>query len=406
MKLTRSNQAEVQTERGFVTTLLAKIEFDSTDLTERLVEHPNLYGTEEFVKMVVTTDISEGSIGSTLTIIRKEKDSEGNERAQHYTYPVFVDDSGAIHVNQELCLEDTALALFVPFMSEWLMELVELAKENLAKSLSESTSLSKSESVSNSLSVSHSESLSQSVSESLSLVDSQSTSFSTMTSNSLVDYSNQLNQSLSTHQASVSTSVSESLSALESEAYHSTSVSLSELASLETSLHQDSLSAVSSLVDSQYQSIESLALKLEPIRLSYELGELDTGDLVEGLGQDVDLEDLQDEITDVIESGGTSLDYSSEATEILTEITFERSQDWSNEIELTSTSSVSQQNRKKPKKRGLFKRLFSHKDRQYEELVKSVVQDQLTAAQKKAESNSVEEIHLANGSIKVKLPNK
>ena len=227
-----------------------------------------------------------------------------------------------------------------------------------------------------------------------------------MTSNSLVDYSNQLNQSLSTHQASVSTSVSESLSALESEAYHSTSVSLSELASLETSLHQDSLSAVSSLVDSQYQSIESLALKLEPIRLSYELGELDTGDLVEGLGQDVDLEDLQDEITDVIESGGTSLDYSSEATEILTEITFERSQDWSNEIELTSTSSVSQQNRKKPKKRGLFKRLFSHKDRQYEELVKSVVQDQLTAAQKKAESNSVEEIHLANGSIKVKLPNK
>lgn len=405
MKLTRSNQAEVQTERGFVTTLLAKIEFDSTDLTERLVEHPNLYGTEEFVKMVVTTDISEGSIGSTLTIIRKEKDSEGNERAQHYTYPVFVDDSGAIHVNQELCLEDTALALFVPFMSEWLMELVELAKENLAKSLSESTSLSKSESVSNSLSVSHSESLSQSVSDSLSLVDSQSTSFSTMTSNSLVDYSNQLNQSLSTHQASVSTSVSESLSALESEAYHSTSVSLSELASLETSLHQDSLSAVSSLVDSQYQSIESLALKLESIRLSYELGELDTGDLVEGLGQDVELEDLQDEITDVIESGGTSLDYASEATEVLTEITFERSHDWSNELTPTSTA-VSPQTQEKPKKRGFFKRLFSRKDKQYEDLVKSVVQDQLTATQKKAESVSVDEVHLANGSIKIYLPNK
>lgn len=405
MKIIRSNQAEVQTGQGFVTTLLAKVEFDSTDLTERLVEHPNLYGTEEFVKVVVTTDISEGSVGSTLTIIRKEKDSEGVERAQHYTYPVFVDDTGAIHVNQELCLEDTALVLFVPFMSEWLIELVALAKENLAKSLSESTSLSESESISNSLSVSHSESLSQSISESLSTVDSQSTSFSAMTSNSLVDYSNQLEQSLSTHQASVSTSVSESLSALESEAYHSTSVSLSELANQELHSHSESLSAVSSLVDSQYQSIESLALKLEPIRLSYELGELDTGDLVEGLGQDVDLEDLQDEITDVIESGGTSLDYASEATEVLTEITFERSQDWSNEVVPTSTA-VSPQTQEKPKKRGFFKRLFSRKDKQYEDLVKSVVQDQLSAAQKKAESISVDEVHLANGSIKIDLPNK
>lgn len=405
MKIIRSNQAEVQTEQGFVTTLLAKVEFDSTDLTERLVEHPNLYGTEEFVKVVVTTDVSEGSVGSTLTIIRKEKDSEGIERAQHYTYPVFVDDSGAIHVNQELCLEDTALVLFVPFMSEWLIELVALAKENLAKSLSESTSLSESESISNSLSVSHSESLSQSISESLSAVDSQSTSFSTMTSNSLVDYSNQLEQSLSTHQASVSTSVSESLSALECEAYHSTSVSLSELADQELHSHSESLSAVSSLVDSQYQSIESLALKLEPIRLSYELGELDTGDLVEGLGQDVDLEDLQDEITDVIESGGTSLDYASEATEVLTEITFERSQDWSNEVVPTSNAE-SPKTQEKPKKRGFFKRLFSRKDKQYEDLVKSVVQDQLTAAQKKAESVSVDEVHLANGSIKIELPNK
>lgn len=405
MKIIRSNQAEVQTEQGFVTTLLAKVEFDSTDLTERLVEHPNLYGTEEFVKVVVTTDVSEGSVGSTLTIIRKEKDSEGIERAQHYTYPVFVDDSGAIHVNQELCLEDTALALFVPFMSEWLMELVTLAKENLAKSLSESTSLSESESISNSLSVSHSESISQSVSESLSLVDSQSTSFSTMTSNSLVDYSNQLEQSLLTHQASVSTSVSESLSALESEVYHSTSVSLSELADQELHSHSESLSAVSSLVGSQYQSIESLALKLEPIRLSYELGELATGDLVEGLGQDVDLEDLQDEITDVIESGGNSLDYASEATEVLTEITFERSQDWSNEVTPNPTT-VSPQTQEKPKKRGFFKRLFSRKDKQYEELVKTVVQDQLTAAQKKAESVSVDEVHLANGSIKIELPNK
>lgn len=405
MKIIRSNQAEVQTEQGFVTTLLAKVEFDSTDLTERLVEHPNLYGTEDFVKVVVTTDVSEGSVGSTLTIIRKEKDSEGIERAQHYTYPVFVDDTGAIHINQELCLEDTALVLFIPFMSEWLIELVALAKENLAKSLSESTSLSESESISNSLSVSHSESLSQSISESLSAVDSQSTSFSTMTSNSLVDYSNQLEQSLSTHQASVSTSVSESLSVLECEAYHSTSVSLSELADQELHSHSESLSAVSSLVDSQYQSIESLALKLEPIRLSYELGELDTGDLVEGLGQDVDLEDLQDEITDVIESGGTSLDYASEATEVLTEITFERSQDWSNEVVPTSNA-VSPQTQEKPKKRGFFKRLFSRKDKQYEDLVKSVVQDQLTAAQKKAESVSVDEVHLANGSIKIELPNK
>lgn len=242
-------------------------------------------------------------------------------------------------------------------MSEWLIELVALAKENLAKSLSESTSLSESESISNSLSVSHSESLSQSISESLSAVDSQSTSFSTMTSNSLVDYSNQLEQSLSTHQASVSTSVSESLSVLESEAYHSTSVSLSELADPELYSNSESLSAVSSLVDSHYQSIESLALKLEPIRLSYDLGELDTGDLVEGLGQDVDLEDLQDEITDVIESGGTSLDYTSEATEVLTEITFERSQDWSNEVVPTSTA-VSPQPQEKPKNVGSLNDCF------------------------------------------------
>ena len=405
MKLIRSNQAEVQTENGFVTTLLAKVEFESDDVTERLVEHPNLYGNEEFVKVVVTTDVTEGSVGSTLTIIRKEKDSEGIERAQHYTHPIFVDDDGVIHLDQELYFEDTALALLVPFMSEWLQELVALAKENLVKLLSESASISDSESVSHSLSVSHSESESISISESLSAVESQSTSFSEMTSNSLVDYSNQLNQSLSTHQASVSTSVSESLSALESEVYASTSVSLSELASLETSLHQDSLSAVSSLVDSQYQSIESLALKLEPVRLSYELGELDTGDLVEGMGQDIDLEDLQDEITEVVELGGTSLDYSSEATDVLTELSFERSQEWSNEVVPTSNA-VSPQTQEKPKKRGFFKRLFSRKDKQYDELVKSVVQDQLTAAQKKAESVSVDEVHLANGSIKIDLPNK
>ena len=405
MKLTRSNQAEIQNEQGFVTTLLAKVEFESEDLTERLVEHPNLYGNEEFVKVVVTTNTEEGSVGSTLTIIRRERDSDGVERTQPYTRPIFIDSEGVIHLDPELYFEDTALSLLVPFMSEWLQELVTLAKANLSKSLSESASTSESLSISNSLSVSHSESLSQSISESLSTVDSQSTSFSAMTSNSLVDYSNQLEQSLSTHQASVSTSVSESLSALESEAYHSTSVSLSELANQELHSHSESLSAVSSLVDSQYQSIESLALKLEPIRLSYELGELDTGDLVEGLGQDVDLEDLQDEITDVIESGGTSLDYASEATEVLTEITFERSQDWSNEVVPTSTA-VSPQTQEKPKKRGFFKRLFSRKDKQYEDLVKSVVQDQLSAAQKKAESISVDEVHLANGSIKIDLPNK
>ena len=114
---------------------------------------------------------------------------------------------------------------------------------------------------------------------------------------------------------------------------------------------------------------------------------------------------MQDEITDVIESGGTSLDYASEATEVLTEITFERSQDWSNELEPTPTA-VSPQTQEKPKKRGFFKRLFSRKDKQYEDLVKSVVQDQLTAAQKKAESVSVDEVHLANGSIKIEIPNK
>ena len=405
MKLIRSNQAEVQTDNGFVTTLLAKVVFESEDVTERLVEHPNLYGNEEFVKVVVTANVTEGSVGSTLTIIRRERDSDGVERTQPYTRPIFIDSEGVIRLDQELYFEDTALALLVPFMSEWLQELVALAKENLAKSLSEIASISESESVSHSLSVSHSESESISISESLSAVESQSTSFSEMTSNSLVDYSNQLNQSLSTHQASVSTSVSESLSALESEVYASTSVSLSELASLETSLHQDSLSAVSSLVDSQYQSIESLALKLEPVRLSYELGELDTGDLVEGMGQDIDLEDLQDEITEVVESGGTSLDYSSEATDVLTELSFERSQEWSNDV-VKPSETVSPTSSEKPKKRGFFKRLFSRKDKQYEDLVKTVVHEQLTAAQKKADSVSIDEVHLANGSIKIDLPNK
>lgn len=402
MKLTRSNQAEIQNEQGFVTTLLAKVEFESEDLTERLVEHPNLYGNEEFVKVVVTTNTEEGSVGSTLTIIRRERDSDGVERTQPYTRPIFIDSEGVIHLDPELYFEDTALSLLVPFMSEWLQELVALAKANLSKSLSESASTSESLSISASESVSHLESMSLSVSESLSIVKSQSTSFSEMTSNSLVDYSNQLKQSVSTHQASVSASVSKSLSALESEIYRSTSVSLSELASLEISLHQDSLSAVSSLVDSQYQSIESLALKLEPVRLSYELGDLDTGELVESMGQDVDLEELQDEITEVVETGGTSLDYSSEATEILTELSFERSQEWSNIVK--PSESLSSINLEKPKKRGFFKRLFSRKDKQYEELVKTVVHEQLTAAQKKVDSVSVDEVHLANGSIKIELP--
>lgn len=90
MKLIRSNQAEVQIDNGFVTTLLAKVVFESEDVTERLVEHPNLYGNEEFVKVVVTANVTEGSVGSTLTIIRRERETQMVLRERNLTRDLFL----------------------------------------------------------------------------------------------------------------------------------------------------------------------------------------------------------------------------------------------------------------------------------------------------------------------------
>ena len=178
MELIRSNQAEMQVNGGFTTTLLGKVVFESEDVESRLIEDPNLRGDEEFVKLVVNTGMEEHLVGSTLTVIRKEVDGEtGVERTKHYTYPISVDNLGAVIVATDYYLEDTSLVTLVPFMSEWLQDLLRQAQENLQMSMSASTSESISQSLSTSESLSLSESTSNSLSLSESLVHSQSHSF-------------------------------------------------------------------------------------------------------------------------------------------------------------------------------------------------------------------------------------
>lgn len=406
MELIRSNQAEMQVNGGFTTTLLGKVVFESDDVESRLIEDPNLRGDEEFVKLVVNTGMEEHLVGSTLTVIRKEVDGEtGVERTKHYTYPISVDNLGAVIIASDYYLEDTSLVTLVPFMSEWLQDLLRLAQENLQLSMSASTSESISQSLSTSESLSLSESVSNSLSLSESLVHSQSHSFSVMTSNSLDEYNSQLVHSMSEHRESLQSSMLDSLSTLESEAFRSTSESLS-LVQASVSMNLDEvLNSVSDTVENHYKQIESLAIKFEPLRLSYELGEVSTGDLVTQMGEIVDLESVKEELTEIIEQNLSAEEMQSEVTAVLEapDITeFGRTGDWLEDEEF----SVQNVDNSKSKKVGFFKRLFKRKDKQYKQLVSEVVEDQISAVQQSDNVGMVDEIQIVGGSYKIELPRK
>mgnify|MGYP000979261229 FL=1 len=406
MELIRSNQAEMQVNGGFTTTLLGKVVFESEDVESRLIEDPNLRGDEEFVKLVVNTGMEDHLVGSTLTVIRKETDGEtGVERTKHYTYPISVDNLGAVIIASDYYLEDISLVTLVPFMSEWLQDLLRLAQENLQLSMSASTSESISHSLSTSESLSLSESTSNSLSLSESLVHSQSHSFSVMTSNSLDEYNSQLVQSMSEHRESLQNSMMGSLSNLESEAFRSTSESLS-LVQASVSMDLDEvLNSVSNTVENHYKQIESLAIKFEPLRLSYELGEVSTGDLVTQMGEIVDLESVKEELTEIIEQNLSAEEMQSEVTAVLEapDITeFGRTGDWLEDEEF----SVQNVDNSKSKKVGFFKRLFKRKDKQYKQLVSEVVEDQINAVQQPANVGMVDEIQIVGGSYKIELPRK
>lgn len=406
MELIRSNQAEMQVNGGFTTTLLGKVVFESDDVESRLIEDPNLRGDEEFVKLVVNTGMEEHLVGSTLTVIRKEVDGEtGVERTKHYTYPISVDNLGAVIIASDYYLEDTSLVTLVPFMSEWLQDLLRLAQENLQLSMSASTSESISQSLSTSESLSLSESVSNSLSLSESLVHSQSHSFSVMTSNSLDEYNSQLVHSMSEHRESLQISMLDSLSTLESEAFRSTSESLS-LVQASVSMDLDEvLNSVSDTVENHYKQIESLAIKFEPLRLSYELGEVSTGDLVTQMGEIVDLESVKEELTEIIEQNLSAEEMQSEVTAVLEapDITeFGRTGDWLEDEEF----SVQNVDNSKSKKVGFFKRLFKRKDKQYKQLVSEVVEDQISAVQQSDNVGMVDEIQIVGGSYKIELPRK
>lgn len=406
MELIRSNQAEMQVNGGFTTTLLGKIVFESSDVESRLIEDPNLRGDEEFVKLVVNTGMEEHLVGSTLTVIRKEVDGEsGVERTKHYTYPITVSLSGEVIVEPEYYLEDTSLVTLVPFMSEWLQDLLRQAQENLQRSMSASTSESIAQSLSTSESLSVSESISQSLSLSESIVESQSHSFSIMTSTSLDEYNSQLVQSLSEHKDSLQNSMSESLSTLESEIYRSTSESLSLVqASLSFDL-DETISSVSTTVENHYKKIESLAIKFEPLRLSYELGDVDTGDLMSHMGEVVDLEEVKEELAEIVENNLDAEEMQSEVTAVLEApdtSEFGTTGDWLEDDDY----SVQKTQVSKPKSVGFFKRLFKHKDKQYKQLVSDVVEDQIKAVNTPKGVDSVEEIQIVGGSYKIELPTK
>lgn len=406
MELIRSNQAEMQVNGGFTTTLLGKVVFESDDVESRLIEDPNLRGDEEFVKLVVNTGMEDHLVGSTLTVIRKETDGEtGVERTKHYTYPISVDNLGAVIIASDYYLADTSLVTLVPFMSEWLQDLLRLAQENLQLSMSASTSESISQSLSTSESLSLSESVSNSLSLSESLVHSQSHSFSVMTSNSLDEYNSQLVHSMSEHRESLQSSMLDSLSTLESEAFRSTSESLS-LVQASVSMDLDEvLNSVSDTVENHYKQIESLAIKFEPLRLSYELGEVSIGDLVTQMGEIVDLESVKEELTEIIEQNLSAEEMQSEVTAVLEapDITeFGRTGDWLEDEEF----SVQNVDNSKSKKVGFFKRLFKRKDKQYKQLVSDVVENQINAVQQPDNVGMVDEIQIVGGSYKIELPRK
>ena len=281
VKLVRSNQSEVPLGSSYVTTLLASVEYHSANKIARLIEDPNLHGDESFIKLVISSDFeNKEGVVSTLSIIRTVADADsGAERSVYSTYPVEFSEEGRLTVAQEYYIQDTALLTIVPFMVEWLEELVTTAKGlvfDLAESVETNTEVSEMEqSVSSSsrlaasaeASASESISLSAYLSTSLSESISQSESLRQSQIAYLSECSESLAQSVSAYATSVEESVQNSLSAIESEVLSSVNQSLSEFKVGVSAAIEHSLSTYRSMVEDSYISVsESLENDLKVIQ--------------------------------------------------------------------------------------------------------------------------------------------
>ena len=281
VKLVRSNQSEVPLGSSYVTTLLASVEYHSANKVARLIEDPNLHGDESFIKLVISSDFEnkEGLV-STLSIIRTVADADtGAERSVYSTYPVQFSDEGKLIVAQEYYIQDTALLTIVPFMVEWLEELVTTAKGlvfDLAESVEADTEVSEAEQAVSSSS-SSSVSAEASASESISLSAYLSTSLSESIAHSesvrqsqvayLSECSESLIQSVSAYATSVEESVQNSLNMIESEVLSSVRQSLSEFKVGVSAAIDHSLTTYRSMVEDSYISVsESLENDLKVIQ--------------------------------------------------------------------------------------------------------------------------------------------
>lgn len=281
VKLVRSNQSEVPLGSSYVTTLLASVEYHSANKIARLIEDPNLHGDESFIKLVISSDFeNKEGVVSTLSIIRTVADADsGAERSVYSTYPVEFSEEGRLTVAQEYYIQDTALLTIVPFMVEWLEELVTTAKglvfdlaesvetntevSEMEQSVSSSSSLSASAEVSASESISLSAYLSTSLSESI----SQSESLRQSQIAYLSECSESLAQSVSAYATSVEESVQNSLRVIESEVISSVNQSLSEFKVGVSAAIEHSLSTYRSMVEDSYISVsESLENDLKVIQ--------------------------------------------------------------------------------------------------------------------------------------------
>lgn len=276
VKLVRSNQSEVPLGSSYVTTLLASVEYHSVNKVARLIEDPNLHGDESFIKLVISSDFeNKEGVVSTLSIIRTVIDTDtGTERSVYSTYPVEFSEEGKLTVAQEYYIQDTALLTIVPFMVDWLEELVTTAKglvfdlsesaketqeELQEEALSSSASAEASTSESLSLSAYLSTSLSESISQSESLRQSQLAYLS--------ECSESLAQSVSAYANSVEESVQNSLNVIESEVLSSVRQSLSEFKVGVSAAIEYSLTTYRSMVEDSYTSVsESLENDLKVIQ--------------------------------------------------------------------------------------------------------------------------------------------
>ena len=276
VKLVRSNQSEVPLGSSYVTTLLASVEYHSANKIARLIEDPNLHGDESFIKLVISSDFeNKEGVVSTLSIIRTVADADtGAERSVYSTYPVEFSEEGRLTIAQEYYIQDTALLTIVPFMVDWLEELVTTAKglvfdlsesakeeqeELQEEALSSSASAEASTSESLSLSAYLSTSLSESIAQSESLRQSQLSYLS--------ECSESLAQSVSAYATSVEESVQNSLSVIESEVLSSVQQSLSEFKLGVSAAIEHSLTTYRSMVEDSYTSVsESLENDLKVIQ--------------------------------------------------------------------------------------------------------------------------------------------